>query len=74
LLAEGSDQDLSVAEVRSIQQGGTESIRLQELCKKARADDSYQKLKQCIMEGFPDHRHASGGDQAILASYSANTF
>ena len=57
LFAEGSDQDLSAAEIRSVHQGNLESNRLQELRKHAREDSSYQQLKQYIMEGFPDHRH-----------------
>ena len=56
-LAEGSDQDLSAAEIRSVHQNEMESIRLQELRKQAREDNCYQQLKQYIMKGFPDHRH-----------------
>ena len=57
LLAESSDQNLSTAEIRSTHQRDRESIRLQDLHKQAREDHSYQQLKQCIMDGFPDHRH-----------------
>jgi len=57
LLAEGSDQDLSAAEVRGVHQSDMESIRLQDLRQQANEDHSYQQLKQCIMDGFPGHRH-----------------
>jgi len=55
-LAEGSDQPLSTAEIRSIHQGNCESVRLREVRQQATEDSDYQELKQYIMEGFPDYR------------------
>ena len=54
LLADGSDQDCSTAEIRY----DMESIRcLQDLRKQATENHSYQMLKHCVMDGFPEHWH-----------------
>ena len=55
---EDNNQEPSIAEIRVIHRDGLESIQLQELCKFAAADDSYQKLKDYVLNGFPDHRHS----------------
>ena len=61
LLAEHDEEnnwEPSAAEIRAIHRDRLESIQIQELLKYAEADDSYQKLKNYVMKGFPDHRHS----------------
>ena len=61
LLAEGDEennQEPSAAEIRAIHRDGLESTRLQELRNLAEADDEYQRLKDYVLKGFPDHRHS----------------
>ena len=53
---EDSTPELSLSEIRAVNNEGSESIRLQELRQQALQDEEYQYLKQMIMKGFPDHR------------------
>ena len=50
-------KNLSAVEIRSVHQKEMESIHLQDLRKQTSKDESYQKLKQSIMEGFLDHQY-----------------
>ena len=54
---ESNNQEPSAADVRAIHRDGLESTQLQELRKLAEEDNEYQKLKEYVINGFPDHRH-----------------
>ena len=53
---EDSTPELSLSEIRAVNNEGSESIRLQEMRQQTLQDEEYQCLKQMIMKGFPDHR------------------
>ena len=47
--------DISMSEMRAINNQHNESLHLQELCKHARQDKQYQLLQKFILNGFPKH-------------------
>ena len=51
-----NNPECSIAEIRAMNSGDHENIRIQDLLRHADTDDEYQQLKGCIIKGFPDHR------------------
>ena len=55
---EDNQPEPSAAEIRSIiNQSSQENARIQELQDHAKRDDTYQQLKEVILQGFPDHKN-----------------
>ena len=50
-----NNPECSIADIRAMNSGDHENIRIQDLCRHADTDDEYQQLKGCIIKGFPDH-------------------
>ena len=54
---EDNKPELSISEIRNIHNSeGQESIRMQNLRKQAEKDHEYQRLKETILNGFPDNK------------------
>ena len=51
-----NNAECSIAEIRAMNSGDHENVRLQDLRRYADTDNEYQQLKGYIIKGFPDHR------------------
>ena len=59
---EDNQPEPSAAEIRSlVDQSNQENAQIQELQDHAKKDDTYQQLKEVILQGFPDHKNQLPG-------------